>query len=394
MENLSMNNVLSGIERDLVVSYLYDCHVPFTLIPQQPADRIFSFTTGQGGVKILPEGIILFTEAWGLPQQLIGQQVTLRFYFKKLGLSFSSLVSCTKSGAMALVVPREILRLPDVEENATTGFSCNIFLGEAFSGVQISCSLREGYPLFLPQVWQLLPKKPSSQLIGRLRGICGVAAVEVPAAVSRKLMSTGKSLLVTAGWIQPGMVLPFDGCLTSRDVVGELDFLDALAELKTGFYFTGGQPEVEAVSPRNQIGSQLQDIDFQQVFCMEGVTTAESITKILPLIPICRYLAEPQDEVPPAVMDRVQPLELIYVSSTEMVIALQRGRFPLQQDMRYSLLLQIPVRATRRSITVDCTVKAIFDGGDGRICALCRLENLKTEDQRFLFESLNNSRYL
>lgn len=394
MENLSMNNVLSGIERDLVVSYLYDCHVPFTLIPQQPADRIFSFTTGQGGVKILPEGIILFTEAWGLPQQLIGQQVTLRFYFKKLGLSFSSLVSCTKSGAMALVVPREILRLPDVEENATTGFSCNIFLGEAFSGVQISCSLREGYPLFLPQVWQLLPKKPSSQLIGRLRGICGVATVEVPAAVSRKLMSTGKSLLVTAGWIQPGMVLPFDGCLTSRDVVGELDFLDALAELKTGFYFTGGQPEVEAVSPRNQIGSQLQDIDFQQVFCMEGVTTAEGITKILPLIPICRYLAEPQDEVPPAVMDRVQPLELIYVSSTEMVIALQRGRFPLQQDMRYSLLLQIPVRATRRSITVDCTVKAIFDGGDGRICALCRLENLKTEDQRFLFESLNNSRYL
>lgn len=394
MEILSMNNVLSGIERDLVVSYLCDCHVPFTLIPQQPADRIFSFTTGQGGVKILPEGIILFTEAWGLPQQLIGQQVTLRFYFKKLGLSFSSLVSCTKSGAMALVVPREILRLPDVEENATTGFSCNIFLGEAFSGVQISCSLREGYPLFLPQVWQLLPKKPSSQLTGRLRGICGVAAVEVPAAVSRKLVSTGKSLLVTAGWIQPGMVLPFDGCLTSRDVVGELDFLDALAELKTGFYFTGGQPDGEAVSPRNQIGSQLQDIDFQQVFCMEGVTTAESIARILPLIPICRYLAEPQDEVPPAVMDRVQPLELLYVSSTEMVIALQRGRFPLQQDMRYSLLLQIPVRATRRSITVDCTVDAIFDGGDGRVCARCRLENLKTEDQRFLFESLNNSRYL
>lgn len=394
MENLSMNNVLSGIERDLVVSYLCDCNVPFTLVPQQPADRIFSFTTGQGGVKILPEGIILFTEAWGLPQELVGQQVSLRFYFKKLGLSFSSLVSCTKSGAMALVVPREILRLPDVEEIPTTGFSCNIFLGEAFSGERISCSLREGYPLFIPEVWQLLPKKPSSQLTGRLRGICGVAAVEVSAAVSRKLVSTGKSLLVTAGWIQPGMVLPFDGCLTSRDVVGELDFLDALAKLKTGFYFTGGQPDSEAVSQRNQIGSQLQDVDFQQVFCMEGVTTAESIARILPLIPICRYLAEPQDEVPPAVMDRVQPLELIYVSSNEIVVAIQRGQFPLQQDMRYSLLLQIPVQATRRSITVDCIVDSIFDGGDGRTCALCRLANLKTEDQRFLFESLNNSRYL
>ena len=127
---------------------------------------------------------------------------------------------------------------------------------------------------------------------------------------------------------------------------------------------------------------------------MEGVTTAESIARILPLIPICRYLAEPQDEVPPAVMDRVQPLELIYVSSNEIVVAIQRGQFPLQQDMRYSLLLQIPVQATRRSITVDCIVDSIFDGGDGRTCALCRLANLKTEDQRFLFESLNNSRYL
>lgn len=389
-----MNNVLSGIERDLVVSYLCDCHVPFTLIPQQPADRIFSFTTGQGGVRILPEGIILFTETWGLPQELVGQKVSLRFYFKKLGLSFSSLVSCTKSGAMALVVPREILRLPDVAESSTTGFSCNIFLGESFGGERISCSLRGGYPLFMPEVWQLLPKKPSSQLTGRLRGICGVAAVGVPTAVSRKLLSTGKSLLVTAGWIQPGMVLPFDGCLTSRDVVGELDFLDALAELKTGFYFTGGQPDGTAVSKTNQIGSQLQDIDFQQVFCMEGVTTAESIAKILPLIPICRYLAEPQDEFPPAVMDRVQPLELLYVSSNEIVVAIQRGRFPLQRDVRYSLLLQVPLQSLRRSITMDCTVDSIFDGGDGRICALCRLENLKTEDQRFLFESLNNSRYL
>ena len=380
-----MNDVLSGIERDLVVSYLCDCNVPFTLISNHSADRIFSFSTGQGGVRILPEGIILFTDSSVLPQDLIGQQVNLRFYFKKLGLSFSSLVSCTKSGAIALVVPREILRITDTEENAGTGFSCNVFLGEAFSGQRLSCSLREGYPLFMPWVWRLLPENPDSLLTGRLRGICGAAPVEVPALIQEKMLATGKALFVTAGWVQPGMVLPFDGCITSRDVVGELELLDALAQLKSGFYFACG---------RHNEGEKIQDKQVQ-VFCLEGATSSDDLLTFLPLLPVCRYLSESKENAPPpALLDRMQPLELLYLSSREIVFATWGGIFPLQQEVRYSLLLQIPLKTMRRAITVDCTVASIFESGDGRTCALCRLENLKTEDQRFLFESLNNSRYL
>lgn len=380
-----MNDVLSGIERDLVVSYLCDCNVPFTLIPNQSTDRIFSFTTGQGGVRILPEGIILFTDSSVLPQDVIGQQVHLRFYFKKLGLSFSSLVSCTKSGAIALVVPREILRIADTEENAGTGFSCNVFLGEAFSGQRLSCSLREGYPLFMPWVWRLLPENPDSQLTGRLRGICGAVPVEIPIMIQEKMLSTGKALFVTAGWVQPGMVLPFDGCITSRDVVGELELLDGLAQLKSGFYFACGRSEEDGKNHDNQV----------QVFCVEGAASSDDLLKILPLLPVCRYLSESKENTPPpALLDRMQPLELLYLSSTDIVFATWGGNFPLQQEVGYSLLLQIPLKTLRRSITVDCTVASIFESGDGRTCALCRLENLKTEDQRFLFESLNNSRYL
>ena len=385
MEILSMNDVLSGIERDLVVSYLCDCNVPFTLVPSQPTDRLFSFTTGQGGVRILPEGIILFTDPWGLPQDLIGQQVSLRFYFKKLGLSFASLVSSTKSGAMALVVPREILRIPDASENAGTGFSCNVFLGEAFSGQRLACSLREDYPLFMPWVWRCLPENPSDRLSGLLRGICGAAPVDVPPPIHDKLVSTGKALLVTAGWIQPGMALPFDGCITSRDVVGELELLDGLAQLRTGFYFACGYREDASKAQGNS----------SQVYCVEGATSSEGLLTLLPLVPVCRYLAESGEQSsPPALLDRVHPLELLYLSSSEIVLATRGGILPLQQDVRYSLLLQIPLKALRRSITVDCSVASIFEGGGGRACALCRLENLKTEDQRFLFESLNNSRYL
>lgn len=380
-----MNNILSGVERDLVVSYLCDCNVPLALIPTQPADRIFSFVTGQGGVKILPEGIILFTDSSVLPQELVGQQVSLRFYFKKLGLSFASFVSCTKSGAKALVVPREILRLPDADDNVGNGFSCNVFLGESFSGQRLSCSLREGFPLFMPWVWRCLPENPNPQLVGRLRGICGAVPVEIPSPIRDKLLSTGKALLVTAGWIQPGMVLPFDGCITSRDVVGELELLDGLAELKTGFYFACGYKD----------DGDKKNNDSVQVFCIEGVTASGELLKLLPLIPVCRYLAESRENSPPpALLDRMDPLELLYLSSSNIVLATQGGKFPLQQDVRYSLLLQVPLHTLRRSITVDCSVTTIFESGDGKTCALCHLENLKTEDQRFLFESLNNSRYL
>ncbi len=377
-----MNDVLSGIERDLVISYLCDCNVPFSLLQNQTPDRIFSFVTGQGGVRILPEGIILFSDAEVLPQEIIGTQVTLRFYFKKLGLSFSSLVSCTKSGALALVVPREILRIADLEENAGTGFSCNVFLGEAFSGQRLVCSLRDGYPLFMPWMWRCLPENPDSQLSGRLRGLCGAIPVDVPSLIRDKLVATGKALLVTAGWVQPGMILPFDGCITSRDMVGELELLDSLAQLKSGFYFACGYQE-------NNRNSQAQ------VYCIEGVSSSEDLVKILPLIPVCRYLAEPKDNFPPpALLDRMQPLELLYLSSAEIIFATQNGLFPLQQEVRYSLLLQIPFNTLRRTITVDCFVSTIFESDDGRTCALCRLENLKAEDHRFLFESLNNSRFL
>lgn len=381
MEILSMNNVLSGIERDLIVSYLCDCDVLLTLVPFHPDGQVFSFTTGQDGVRILPEGIILFTNPSLLPQDVIGQQVSLRFYFKKLGLSFSSLVSCTKSGAMALVVPREILRLPDVAGNSGKGFSCSIFLGENFGGECLACSLHDSYPLFMPWVWRLLPGQEAGRLSGYLRRICGAVPVEVPPLIRSKLVQTGKALLVNAGWIQPGMALPFDGCLTSRDVVGELDLLDGLSQLKSGFYFTGGHT-----------GAVGKDGGGHQVYCIEGISDLERLARTLPLIPVCRYLSDAQENsTPPALLDRMAPLELLYLSSAEIVVASQGGRFPLQQEARYSVLLQIPAQALRRSITVDCVVASIFGGGDGGTCALCRLENLKVEDQRFLFESLNDS---
>ena len=87
-----MNNALSGIERDIILSYLCTEPVGFTLVPEQPAEQIFSFAIGSSGIKMLPEGILLFTDPLILPVELYGKQVEIRFYFKKLGLSFTSVI--------------------------------------------------------------------------------------------------------------------------------------------------------------------------------------------------------------------------------------------------------------------------------------------------------------
>ena len=168
-----MNNALSGIERDIILSYLCTEPVGFTLVPEQPAEQIFSFAIGSSGIKMLPEGILLFTDPLILPVELYGKQVEIRFYFKKLGLSFTSVIRKVKNGACgAIVIPREIIRLPDASVPSTSPFGCTVFLGESFKGDKITCRFLDQYPLFVPATWKLLPETVTDRLAGELRRLC------------------------------------------------------------------------------------------------------------------------------------------------------------------------------------------------------------------------------
>ncbi len=366
-----MNNVLSGLERDLVVSYLCDDEVPFTIVPAQPAEQIFSFVTGNNGIRVLPEGIILFTDSFLLPLDLVNTQVEVRFYFKKLGLSFYSKISKMKTGVLAIAIPKEILRLPDTVSSKESPFSCKLFLGESFTGDCLECKQWENFPLFVPQIWRLLPVNPSSNLENLMKTMCGVEPVELPDLILDSMRRTGKALLISDGLLPNTDLFSFDCCITKKDLFINYEYEKLVSSLESGFYFVTG--------------------NLGKAYFIRQVVDPSHISELLPLLGAAFFLSE--KEKTKSIQNRISPLNVLYVSSAEMLLALESGDFPLQNDIPYSVLLQIPMRTMRRSITLVCSVDSI-NTYNGRTCACCRLSAVKAEDQRFLYESLNGKRFI
>ncbi len=371
-----MNNVLSGLERDIVVSYLCEDDVPFTLVPSQPAERIFSFVTGIGGVQVLSEGIILFTDSFALPVDLVNSLVEIRFYFRKLGLSFSGRVSRTKTGALAVVVPKEILRLADSVSPMESPFACRLFLGESFSGDCLDCRQWNGFPLFVPQAWRSIPEPPSKNLQKNMERLCGAVPAKLPPLVVKAMSQSGKAVVVAESSLCDSDPFPFDGCITKADSFVDQSFLDSVRSVQDGFYFmTGGNSSV--------IG---------QVYGIRNVVDPQHICEIIPLLSAAYFLSC-DSEKNEAVKGRAAQLLVLYVSSSEMILACEHGEFPLQTEIPYSVLLQVPMRSMRRSITLVCSVDSVYSQNN-RTCACCRLSSVKAEDQRFLYESLNGKRFI
>lgn len=372
-----MNNALSGIERDIILSYLCTEPVGFTLVPEQPAEQIFSFAIGSSGIKMLPEGILLFTDPLIFPVELYGKQVEIRFYFKKLGLSFTSVIRKVKNGACgAIVIPREIIRLPDASVPSTSPFGCTVFLGESFKGDKITCRFLDQYPLFVPATWKLLPETVTDRLAGELRRLCHARPATVSDEVIKLLVKSGKGLMVKNGTVPEKDPFPFTACLTAGEIAAVPGVGEAVSHLKSGFYFvTGGHYSVSG-----------------QVFFVPDSVSFSEVMLMLPYIPICRFLAEPSFHTPPAVLGRIEPISLLYISFKEIILATAAPDFPLQKDIPYSVLLQIPLKSLRRSITLNCTpVTFFYNEQKDRVCVRCRLSGMKVEDARFLYESFNGT---
>ncbi|MBE6344891.1 MAG: hypothetical protein E7063_04295 [Spirochaetaceae bacterium] len=369
-----MNNVLSGLERDIVVSYLCDGEIPFTLVPSQPAEKIYSLTTGNSGIKVLSQGIFLFSDSFVLPVNLVGTSVEIRFYFRKLGLSFTNSVYRTKAGALAIAIPKEILRLPDAIASVESPFTCRLFLGEAFSGECLDCGQKEGFPLFVPQTWHLLSENPSRELEKLMEKFCKAVPVEVPDSLKNLMCRTGKGILSVQGKLLDDNPFPSDSCITTETIKENSEIQKDVSSLASGFYFvTGGSSSVTG-----------------KTYWIKDIIDHQYLSELFPVFTIAMFLSG--NEVATSLQDRFANLQVLYVSSSEIVFAAESGHFQLQKEVEYSILLQVPMGSLRRTITLVCSVDEIYQK-DNKTCALCRLSSVKAEDQRFLYESLNGTRY-
>ena len=277
-----------------------------------------------------------------------------------------------KTGVLAIAIPKEILRLSDTVSTKETPFSCKLFLGESFSGDCLECQQWEDFPLFVPRVWKLLPENPSVRLENLMKIMCGVESVSLPDSVLNAMRLTGKALLVSDGMLPDTDLFSFDCCITRKDSYVTGAYEKTVSQLESGFYFITGNST------------------SGKVYYIKQVVDPAHISELLPLLGAAFFLSESEKEK--SIQNRISPLKVLYVSSAEMLLASESGEFPLQTDVPYSVLLQIPMRTMRRSITLVCSVDSI-NASDGRTCACCRLSAVKAEDQRFLYESLNGKRF-
>ncbi len=107
------------------------------------------------------------------------------------------------------------------------------------------------------------------------------------------------------------------------------------------------------------------------------------------LIPVSFFLtasAKKEEVAFENIEGRQKPLQIIYADSKRFVLAHNVPAIKLQLEEEYKLLLDFKIKKSpllHRKVQCSCTVENIYSK-DERSCFICRLLNLKKEDQRFL----------
>lgn len=156
------NNVLSGIERELVLQYLLDGNVPVTITPIDESidkEQIHSLDSEvvpilikAENISVLKEGIILLQDISDI-DKFVGKNVKVEFYFNRVGLSFISKLKTVSTGP-ALVIPARINRIIDTPQEKKYDFSALLYYTfDKANHNYFSCFPAEKFELFSRPNW-------------------------------------------------------------------------------------------------------------------------------------------------------------------------------------------------------------------------------------------------
>lgn len=155
---------LTGIERELVLRYLLDGNVPVTITPfsdkENDSDKIKNFDSAvvpvafkAEDISVLKEGIILLKDAPESISKCVDNPVKVEFYFNRVGLYFVTMLKSVSSG-LALVIPAEINRIPDVLVNKKYDFTAQLIVSVSNEGsTRFLCVPADGFELFTRPIW-------------------------------------------------------------------------------------------------------------------------------------------------------------------------------------------------------------------------------------------------
>ena len=166
------NKVLSGIERELVLQYLIDGNVPVTVTPVEEntsdseihslSSVVFPVAIKAEQISVLKEGIILLKNSPKSVNNYKGCKVKVEFYFNSVGLYFVTEMKEVSSGP-ALVIPKEIRRIQDVENEMRYDFQAELFTNGKDDSFSVLCNPAKGFQLFSRPAWSTIPLEFQSE---------------------------------------------------------------------------------------------------------------------------------------------------------------------------------------------------------------------------------------
>lgn len=178
---MAQDKELTRIERELVLQYLRDDNVPLTVTleekPKQteteleknkvnldsqekiPLSAVFPVAIPSKQIEVLNQGIILLKNPERSVQPFLGKTVRIQFYINRLGLYFITTMKKYSNG-LAIVVPSQIFRVPDIVEKKDFDFYAELsFKTENNSSIIYDCFPLKNYILFTQPKWSQIEEE-------------------------------------------------------------------------------------------------------------------------------------------------------------------------------------------------------------------------------------------
>ncbi len=373
-----MNDVLTGIERDVVIDYLRSELPVLTVKLNFMQDSGFIVPAGQ---YLIQQTAIIFSERF-VPQyaKSLQTEVVVSFYFKKRGLFFNSVLQ-SKNSKCAVGIPNIISKIEDTQpEKVFENYSGKLLYAATKGQTEVAFSSNARYPLFNPFVWRNV--KLSAAFFEILEANTAFIRSNQNGNLIECMCESQEMLLVYGKRFPEKNPFPFKACLLNEEL--QKKPVGIVSTYKREVDSFAGNLFVPFSDTKKTVAAEIPITFFSQTAFPQA---CEKIVEQLAFIPAVSYIAEKKEENT-AVQDRISPLEIVYISERYVTFVCSSKTISFVPMQEYSFLINIGYRNVR----AKCGVRHVFEH-DGKIAAICVFTRLNPEDKRFLYEKIYGTVY-
>lgn len=372
-----MNEMLTGIQRDVVIQYLRT-EFPLLKISCDGAyETAFELEKGQYTVQ---QSVIIFSKKL-TPQwmRIEKNDIRVSFYFRKRGLQFDSVLQTSDVNA-AIGIPDAIEKTAD-----TISFDSPSYRGQLFYNVGksqqnfVPCVSSTLFPLFNPAVWKTIEPDDEIAFFSILSRYSNLhQAADLPEEIESLLLNTKKILFFPEKRFPSNPPFPFDACFTVRDLDQRSPVSDELARVRSSLHLLA---DLCYIPIPGITGGRAVSIE-RSCFTNQKPSACAKITEEqIAYLPAAAYLSNLAVDSQSSVQGRIAPIDILYLSDEFVCFGCSLNTISMTEREEYIFKIAIGFR----KIVAKCVVLSVMVEEE-RVAVVCRFTGMTPEDRRFLYE--------